>query len=186
MEEAAQWNGKIFFPGEKCSYQKDEFKHMLFFSCRMQLKSESRSKQKGRVAAQHLPAKSPGQTARRWTRTRRGTHHPTAQERTQQAQTPAHHTGISSQKEGNGTLILQCAFFILLSASWCSQCPILNVWGHNGFPLPALLNSELLGGERGGGGFCDIQQAHKKECLLWRRVWKKKFFFFFGDTINAI
>ncbi len=121
-------------------------------SCRMQLKSESRSKQKERAAAQRLPAKSPGQTARRWTRTPRGTYHPTAQEQTQQAQTPAHHTGISSQKERNGrTLLLQCAFFIfyftecfLMQSVPCSE----HVW-HDGSPLPALtilLNSELWGG----------------------------------------
>ncbi len=122
-------------------------------SCRMQLKSESRSKQKERVAAQRLPAKSPGQTARRWTRTPRETYHPTAQEQTQQAQTPAHYTGISSQKERNGrTLLLQCAFFIyfyftkcfLMQSVPCSE----HVW-HDGSPLPALtilLNSELWGG----------------------------------------
>lgn len=48
--------------GEKCNMN---FKRMLFLSSRMQLKSESRSKQKERVAAQRRPAKSPGQTARR-------------------------------------------------------------------------------------------------------------------------
>lgn len=87
-------------------------------SCRMQLKSESRSKRKERAAAQRLPAKSPGQTARRWTRTHRGTHHPTAQERTQQAQAPAHHTGISSQKERNGRTPLTVCFFLFNFFYW--------------------------------------------------------------------
>lgn len=73
---------------------------------RTQLKSESRSKQKGRVAARHLLAKSPEQTARRWTRTLRGTLQPTA-DRLDKAQlslniqTPAHQTGTSPPKERN-------------------------------------------------------------------------------------
>lgn len=83
------------------------YKVFSVLSFRTQLKSESRSKRKGRAAVRHLLAKSPERTARRWTRTLRGTLHPTAQGQTRQAQlsqniqTPAHHTGISPLKEPN-------------------------------------------------------------------------------------
>lgn len=53
-------------------------------------------------------------------RTPRETYHPTAQEQTQQAQTPAHYTGISSQKEMEEHFSYSVLFlfiFILLSAS---------------------------------------------------------------------
>lgn len=144
-------------------------------SCRMQLKSESRSKRKGKAAAQRLPAKSPGQTARRWTRTPRGTHHPSAQERTQQAQTPAHHTGISSQKERNGrTLLLQCAFFFLFC--WVLPDAVSALfWTRvaRRVSTASFDDSAELWTSRGGGRvYGEIQQAHKNECLLWRSVWK--------------
>lgn len=152
----------------------------FFLSCRMQLKSESRSKQKGRVAAQHLPAKSPGQTARRWTRTHRGTRHPTAQERTQQAQTPAHHTGISSQKEGNGTLILQCAFLFYWVLPDAVSAQFWMCGGTMGFHCQLWRFCWTLNclGVRGGAAGSAIFNKHIIRNVCCEEVFE--FFFFWG------
>lgn len=57
MEKAAEWNGKIFFPVEKCSYQKDEFKHMLFFVMQNAAKKREQEQAEGEGGSPAPPRK---------------------------------------------------------------------------------------------------------------------------------